>query len=152
MSGLTEAEILTRHSQSLKEAKDQCLWLSQNADPDKIAPRARRYRGLQQALKELEGTCRQLAQFRQDARWIKLGVLYAKAMRTVTKIYEHQNWLAFKELTQLFDNGIVRMEELATAKTGTVGPILPKNPSSWLILPEQRQKQQLWTPQGRMAN
>lgn len=152
MSGLTEAEIQTRHLQSLKEAKNECLWLSQNADPEKIAPRARRYRALQQSLKELEGCCRQMAQFRADGRWIRLGVFYAKVMRTVTKAYDFQNWLQFKEIAKVFDLGIVRENELATAKTGTLGPILPHNPSSWLVLPEPRAKQQLWTPQGRMAN
>lgn len=151
MSGLTEQEILSKHTQSLKEAKDSCHWLARNADPEQVAPRARHYGNLERSLKALEGSCRQMSMMRSDARWTRLGFVYARAMRFAKAKYVGQNWLGFRDLTQLFDLGIRRMDELATAKTGTLGPILPKN-TSFLILPDEKPHQSLWTPQGRMMN
>jgi hypothetical protein len=52
----------------------------------------------------------------------------------------------------LFDIGMRHMDELATGKTGTLGAILPKNPSSWLILPDEYKPQTLWTPPTRAMN
>lgn len=151
MSGLTEREILSRHTQSLGEARDACQWLARNADPEKIAPRNRHYRNLQKALKELEGTCRQMSAYRDDTRWLPLGIFYAKVMRTVTTKYRGMDWLAFGQIAQVFVLGIKKVETLAEAKTGRLGPILPKR-TDWLILPDPKTPQTLWTPQGRMMN
>lgn len=152
MSGLTEQEVLSKHKQSLSEARDSCLWLAKNQDPEYIAPRGRHYKNLKTALKELEGTCRQISMFRSDARWTKLGMVYAKAMLVAHKHFLAQRWSAFKQLSDLFIRGLVEMEELSTRKTGTVGPILPQNPSKWIIMPEVNPVPRLWTPQGRLAN
>lgn len=136
MSGLTETEIMDRHVQALKEARDACQWLAKNADPEWLAPRGRHYGNLKRALKALEGSSRQMAHFRGDGRWIKLGVLYARAMLTVHKAFLRQNWVVFRDIVPLFENGLVRMDDLATRRTGTTGPILPKR-TDWLIMPDQ---------------
>lgn len=151
MSDLTENETMSKHVQSLKEAKDACFWLSRNADPQLIAPRGRHYRNLKKALKELEGSARQMSMFRSDARWTKLGILYARAMRTVESMFIKQDWLGFRALMPLFEEGLKRMDDLANKKTGTAGPILPKE-TSWLILPDHKPRPRLWTPQGRLMN
>lgn len=151
MSGLTEREILTKHTQSLREAADACQWLARNADPEKIAPRARHYKNLQEALKELEGTCRQMCAFRDDTRWLPLGIFYAKIMRVATAQYASMNWLGFGRLAEVFKVGGPKVEALANAKTGKAGAILPKR-TDWLILPPPAEPKQLWTPQGRMMN
>lgn len=152
MSGLTEQEILDRHMQSLNEAIQVCGWLSSNADPDRAAPRGRHYSKLKQALKELEGSARQMSHFRADTRWLKLGMIYAKAMRFAQRKFVAQKWLAFQELSKLFELGKVRMDELATVKTGRkLGALLPKR-TDWLIMPEHNPPANLWLPQGRMMN
>ena len=138
MSGLTEQEISGKHIQSLKEGKQACELLARNQDPDKVAPRGHIYGNLQRSLKALEGSCRQLAHFRSDARWIKLGVLYARAMRVAQAKMAAEDWAAFGKLGALFEQGLVRMDELANRKTGKVGSILPSRPSTWLILPDHK--------------
>lgn len=152
MSGLSEVEILSKHKQSLSEARDACLWLAKNQDPEYIAPRGRHYRNLRTALKELEGTCRQLSMFRSDARFTRLGMVYAKAMLIARKHFVVHNWKAFKQLSDLFIRGLVEMEALSTRRTGALGPILPQRPSDWIIMPEVKPQQRLWTPQGRQMN
>ena len=131
----SEAEILSKHIQCLHEGRDACLELAKNADPEKAAPRGRPYGNLKRALKALEGTCRQMAFHRADARWTKLGFVYARAMRIVYAKFMDNNWAAFKEISQLFEIGLKRMEALATAKTGRTGAILPKR-TDFLILPD----------------
>lgn len=136
MSDLTQSEILDKHRQSLKEARDACLWLARNADPDQIAPRGAHYRNLKTAMSELEGTARQMSAFRDDTRWLPLGILYgAKTARLAQKFFVQMDWTMFGKLAEVFANGLVRMDELATKKTGRVGPILPKR-TDWLILPD----------------
>jgi len=152
MSYTSEAEILSRHAQSLKEGRDACQWLARNADPEQAAPRGRHYRHLRTALQELEGTCRQMSMYRADARWTKLGIVYAKAMRIARKKMVKSDWLGFRELTKLFDIGLRHMEELSTAKTGIPGMILPKRPSDWLILPDEYRPQTAWAPPTRAMN
>ena len=141
---LTEADILSKHTQCLKEAAECCQLLARNADPEKIGPRGHIYGNLRRALKSLEGTCRQMNYFREDTRWIQLGILYAKAMRTSSALFANQNWLGFGQLRQLFENGLRRMDDLANMKTGQKGPILPTRPSNWLIMPDvQRPRRRL---------
>ena len=113
------------------------MWLAKNADPERAAPRGRHYRALRDALSALEGTCRQLAHWREDTRWLKLGIVYAKAMRVAQQNFARQDWLGFKELSALFELGVRRMDELATKRTERVGMILPKR-TDWLILPDAK--------------
>jgi hypothetical protein len=137
MSALTEQEVLTKHAQSLKEGGDACLALARNADPEYLAPRGHLYAKLKKALTELEGTCRQMSAYRDDARWLKLGFLYARAMRTAQAKFVSQNWLAFRQLSELFTQGLSHMDDLANRKTGATGMILPKR-YDWLILPDHK--------------
>lgn len=135
MSALTQQEILTKHTQCLKEARDACLSLARNADPEYIFPRGRLYGNLKRALQQLEGTCRQMAAYRNDTRWTKLGFVYARAMRVAQAKYVSQRWIAFKEMAEIFTQGLTRMNDLANKKTGRTGIILPKS-YDWLTLPD----------------
>lgn len=131
---LSEQEVITKFQQSLCEGRDACLWLARNADPEWLAPRGRHYRLLKTALSELEGCARQLSAFRDDTRWLPLGILYgAKAARLAQTYFVQLKWVKFKDLAQVFDVGLARMEELQK-KTGRIGPILPKR-TDFLILP-----------------
>ena len=137
---LTESDLIQRHAQSLREAHGACQKLGLNADPTYIAPRGHLYAELKRALEHLEGSCRQLAAFRSDARWIKLGIVYAKTTRAAQKAMVGQRWLWFRDLMPLFENGMRRMDELRNMRTGRLSSdaILPANPSSWLNLPDHK--------------
>lgn len=134
---ISETEILDRHRQSLGEAHRACQRLGKNADPTYLAPRGHDYGNLKRALDTLEGSARQMAHFRADARWLKLGMLYAKARRAAQAKFVGQRWDYFGELMKLFELGHRRLEELQ-ARTGTHGPILPSRPSEWLHLPDHK--------------
>lgn len=137
---LTETDILDRHKQALGEAHRAAQNLGRNADPSYLAPRGKHYGDLKRALTALEGSCRQMAAWRSDARWLKLGVIYAKAMRGAQAKFVGQRWSWFNELMALFVLGHNRLDELQTMKTGRLSssPILPNNPSAWLHLPDHK--------------
>lgn len=136
MSDLSEQEILSKHEQCLKEGADACAWLGRRADPEQMFPAGPHYRKLRTAIRELEGTSRQMAQWRADARWVRLGVFWAKVLRTARKEFARHGWSELGRLRAAFEKGSHAMQELRDAKTGTLGPILPQRASNWLILPE----------------
>ncbi len=78
-----------------------------------------------------------MAHFREDARWLRLGVLYAKAMRAAQKHYIQMNWKAFSMMMALFEQGQRHLDDL-DRRTGKIGSILPQRPSDWLILPDHK--------------
>lgn len=147
---LTEQDILDRHTQSLKEALDHCQWLGGQQDECNAAPRGGRYVRLRRALDELEGSCRQMAHFRGDARWVKLGTIYAKAMQLAQRLYIGQRWGEFGKMTMLFAKGLHSADQIANRRTGTMGTILPGSDllpgsaSNWIILPD-------WSPFAGMT-
>ena len=136
MAGFSEVELFDRHRQSLGEAHRACQDLGRNADSERVALKGHHYVALKEALSILEGSARQMAHLRSDARWLKLGVLYAKIMRQVQVKFVTQRWAYFTQLLELFEHGRTRLDDLANRPTGTLGPILPQNPSSWLIMPD----------------
>lgn len=135
---LTETELFDRHAQSLGEAHRACQELGRNADPNHLAPRGREYAALKKALSDLEGSCRQLAYFRDDARWLKLGIFYAKITRQTQHKFVGQRWAFFNSLMEVFQLGHRRLDELRTNKTGVRGPVLPQRASEWLIMPDHK--------------
>jgi hypothetical protein len=140
MPDLSEREILDRHLQALGMARGACQRLGRQADPEKAAPRGPDYSLLKEQLDLIEGTCRQLAHYRGDARWLRLGMLYARTRRSAQYAFIGMNWLWFNDLQSLFSQGIVNMIELRDGKTGRASssPILPKNPSAFLVTPDFR--------------
>lgn len=137
---LSENEILDRHTQALGEAHRACQRLGRNADPEFLAPRGHDYGNLKRALNALEGSARQMAHHRADARWLKLGVLYARAARASQAKFVGQRWAWYKALMPLFENGQRSVDELRNRRTGMLSssPILPSRPSDWLVLPDHK--------------
>ena len=134
---LSESEILSKHAQSLGEARDACQKLGRNADPTYLAPRGHLYSQLRTALQHLEGSCRQMAAWRADGHWTKAGIYYGRIARAAQAKFVRQDWRWFANAIVLFDRGLRGMKELAEKKTGRLSrePILPENPSKWLVLP-----------------
>lgn len=138
MSDLTENEILACHVQALKDAKGACELLGKNAMQGYLAPRGHNYGNLQRALKALEGSARQMTHFREDTRWLKLGILYAKVMRLAQAKFVGQQWDEFNKMMPIFDKGLRNMDALKNNRTGRMGMILPSQPTDWLVLPDHR--------------
>lgn len=135
-SDLSENEIVSRHIQALGECRGACQELGRHADPDYLALKGGHYRQLKQSLEALEGTCRQLSMFREDARWLALGMIYAKTLRIAQRAYVEERWSKFTALIGMFHNGLVQMNDLKDRATGRIGSIIPANLSSFLILPD----------------
>lgn len=134
---LTEQEILDRYIQSTKEAKDCAVWLGGQADAGNMAPRGSRYARLREALRRMEGCCRQMAHWRADARWLKLSIVWGKAQRLVQAKFVGQRWAAFSAMVPYFDNAIFQMESLRDRKTGKTGAILPTpGAMDWVRVPD----------------
>lgn len=139
MSTLSEQEIISRFRQSFSEAKVACDMLSKNANPEVVMLRGRHYKNLKTSLKEMEGCAKQMAAYRDDTRWLPLGILYgAKCARAAQKRFVDMDWLGFKKMIVIFEQGERRVTELAEKKTGRVGIILPQNPSSWLLTGDEK--------------
>jgi hypothetical protein len=147
---LTEAEIIDRHIQALKEAKDACEKLIRNADPEFISPRGPHYKALRTALEHAEGCARQMNYHREDNRWLPLGFIYAKVMRLAQKYQVRQEWLKFGEFIPLFDLSLRRMQEILDIRTNRSGPIISRNPAAFINLkdhiPEIRRPRRLIMP------
>lgn len=143
---LTEGEVLSKHEQSLGEARRACQHLGRSADPEIIVVRGPHYRALKLALEELEGSARQMATYRSDARWLRLGILYGGTLIMVKNQWGRRNWPFFGKLTALFVNGLKHLDDLRNRRTGVLAskPILPQNASSWLHVP----KVELMKPAG----
>ena len=134
---LTEADIISRHIYALKDAHEACRRLGLNADPDHLERRGRWYTELKAAAEILEGSCRQLAHWRSDARWLKLGIIYGRIARDMQPKYVGQRWAWFNKLLPLFAHGMASMQQLKDMRTGMPSstPILPNRASEWLSLP-----------------
>jgi hypothetical protein len=114
---LTEPELLSQHRAQLRIGLEACQKLKMNAvEP---SPRGQAYADLVDALKKLEGTCRQMFHWRgDDARWIKLGAVYARALPLVQRLRLMEKWAAFGSLEDLFELGLRRVTDLAERPTG----------------------------------
>ncbi len=123
------------------------MFLARNADPMLAAPRGHHYRNLRTAIRALEGSSRQMAHWREDARWLKLGIHYAKAAQVAQRLFMHMNWLAFQHFAVMFETGHRHMDDLANLRTLRRGAILPKN-TDFLRMPELMPRQ----PSGRLMH
>lgn len=135
---LTEADILDRYRQSLGEAAQASKNLARNADPERAPPRGRDYAILKRSLTTLEGCCRQMGTWRGDARWIRLGALYAKILLQTQPKFVLQRWAWFGALPAHFEHGLAALKDLKDRRTGLLSstPILPNRASEWLAMPE----------------
>lgn len=76
-----------------------------------------------------------MAHWREDGRWLKLGIHYAKSMRVAQKLFSNMSWLEFQRFAVMFENGSRHLDDLETRRTGRMGAIIPKN-TDFLRMPE----------------
>ena len=126
MSDLTEVEILDCLKSNLKSATQKCKLLSHTPY------RGVTYHELRKELKLIEGACRQMAYWREDTRWLQIGLLMEECHR------RSGNWLRnfikpspvskqlFLKLAENLCSVYVACSNLETKATGERGLILPE--------------------------
>ena len=138
MSDLTEVDIFDCLKTNLKLAAEYCVTIANRplAGPT--------YEKLREALKLVEGACRQAAHWREDSRWLQIGLKMEEAHRL------SGNWLRgkhprfmFMSLAEALVHFYNFAEHMRTAKTGRVGTILPV---SAMASPPRNVSQAGWTP------
>lgn len=137
MGALTEVEIFDRMMSSLKIAAECCDVLA------KSSRKGPTYNRLREHLALIEGCCRQASAWREDTRWLGIGMMMAEAhkraggwlrgykdpitgLRVKTEVGQMNQLFVMlaANLRGLYD----QVQLLKTKKTGTMGAILPETP------------------------
>ena len=123
MGALTETEIFDCLKSNLRSAAADCDLIARQPVSGPIFDRMRK------SLKLVEGACRQAAYWREDARWLPLGIKMEEAHQRA-RTWLHRPSVSSKKLfTKLGDvlRQLLRdIERLEFMATGRVGAILPK--------------------------
>ncbi|MBB3453903.1 hypothetical protein FHT86_002159 [Rhizobium sp. BK313] len=120
MSDLTEVEIFDCLTDNFKKAIQHCEDLA-------VKPaKGPTYSTLRNELKLIEGASRQAAHWREDSRWLQIGLLVSEAHKRAG------NWLRAKQPAKLFlllAKALIvaqaNAEDIRTRATGRRGAILP---------------------------
>ena len=134
MGALTEVEIFSCLTSNFKLAAEHC------EDLAKLPRKGPTYKKLRDELKLLEGACRQAAYWRQDARWLQIGLYMEEVHKRAggwlrgyknqagqhITIREGQLHPLFMKLADNLRKGQAAAERLRNRKTGIAGTILPK--------------------------
>lgn len=116
----TEPQIFQRLSDSFKAAAEACDGL---ANEPKTGPN---YLRLRRHLKLIEGAARQAAHWREDSRWLKVGVDVAHCHEMAGAwLRSHAPRTYFTKLAAALRNLHKSTERLRTQATGQRGAILP---------------------------
>ncbi len=165
MGATTETDIFDCLKDNFRKAADCAERL---ASAPRIGPL---YRELREALRLVEGSCRQAGNWRQDARWFVIGrsVAYAHHLAgewlrgiklsngTRLKLAAGHRHPAFLKLAENLRMGAKRAEEFQNRATGRIGLILPKElpgphretrPVHVSVPPELRRPSGLIVPAG----
>lgn len=134
MGSLTETEIFDCLATNFRLA-------AQHADDlARLPAKGPTYRLFRDELKLIEGACRQASVWREDTRWLKIGLMMAEAhkraggwLRGIKAPDGSKRSLRAGELHPLFthlaDNlraGLAAADRVRTAATGRIGMILPE--------------------------
>lgn len=133
MGALTEKEIFDRMATSFRSAAECC------EDLARLPAKGPTYARLRQELKFIEGTCRQASAWREDTRWLPIGLLMAQAhkfagdwlrgLMTVDgrkiKLAPAHIYVCFTKLAENLRAYQKITETTRDARTGRVGMILP---------------------------
>jgi hypothetical protein len=135
MGQLSEPEIFSCLSENFRLAAEDC---------EKLARSPRKgptYAALRDKLELLEGACRQASVWRQDTRWLTIGLYMAKAheislewLRGIKagpgqpriKVAAGHMHPLFVKLAENLREAHAKAEEFRTKATGKIGTILPE--------------------------
>lgn len=135
MGNLTEIEIFDCLSANFRLAAEDCEKLA------KLPRKGPTYSALRDRLELLEGACRQAAVWRQDTRWLQIGMFMAECHKRAgewlrgikvqgspvrVKIAPGHMHPLFLKLAENLRAAQVRADEFRTKATGKVGMILPE--------------------------
>lgn len=119
---LQEQEILDCVQDNFKSAADCCLRLARGE-------RGPLYRKLRANLGLAEGALRQAAWWREDARWLYIVPVVARAHQEAGRWLREKGpktgW-KFHKLAEILQSGMKAVEEIRDKRTGRVGMLLPK--------------------------
>ena len=120
--GLSEREIFDQMLMSLRGAIDDCVEI---ASQPRSGPQFERLRA---KLKLVEGCCRQAAAWREDTRWLPIGITVEQAHQRA-RGWLHRPTVASKKLFLMLADNLRLLEKavvgLQTKATGRKGIILP---------------------------
>jgi hypothetical protein len=134
MGALTEAEIFSCLSENFVLAAQHC------EDLARLPRKGPSYSALRNELRLIEGAARQASVWRQDTRWLQIGLYVAEAHKRAgdwlrgyrlpsgqrVAIREGQLHPLFVKLAENLRSGHRKAEEFRTKATNRVGMILPK--------------------------
>jgi hypothetical protein len=134
MGALTEAEIFDCLSTNMRSAAQHAVDLA------KKSAKGQTYRQFREELKTIEGCCRQLCAFREDARWLNIANVMGEAHRLAggwlrgvktgkgprVKIPEGELHPMFMRLAAGIEHFHGFAMQMRRARTGRVGMILPR--------------------------
>lgn len=155
MGALTEAEIFDCLADNFGKAAQ----LSE--DLAKLPKKGVSYQNFRAALKLIEGAARQAAYWRQDARWLKIGLYMEECHKRAgdwlrgyklpsgLRITHKEGTLhpLFMNLAENLRKGQAAAEQLRTKKTGRMGVILPNT----MAAPHRDTRLVGWTPGERRS-
>ena len=120
MSDLTEVEIFDCLKSNLKAAAEHCL------DLERKPLQGPSYIKLREELKLVEGACRQAAHWREDSRWLSIGLKMEEAHRLCGGWLrgKHPRFM-FRALAEALVHFYNFAEDVRTKRTGRAGVILP---------------------------
>lgn len=120
MTDLTELEILDCLRTNLRGAADDCVMLQ------KLPAQGPTFVRMRERLKYVENACRQMSFFREDTRWLPVGIMMELVhQKSRTWIVEHVARTKFRLLERNLRMLVLAAEDLETRATGRMGMILP---------------------------
>jgi hypothetical protein len=133
MGGLTEVEIFDCLAENARRAAEHAENLA------KLPRKGPTYRAYRDCLRLVEGCCRQIASFRFDSTWLKLGLqmheaherggIWLRGVKTAqgvrVKLAEGHLHPLFMKMAERLRALHAKADDLRTRATGTLGPILP---------------------------
>ena len=121
MTVTTEAEILSCLRDNLRGAAEDCDLLA------KLPAQGPTFVRMRKRLKTVENACRQMAHWREDTRWLPIGVMMEGAhQRSRHWIADHYPRPLFLKLAANLRMLQKVAEDLETKATGRTGTILPE--------------------------
>lgn len=133
MGALTETEIFDCLADNFKSAAKHCEELARS--PRTGPP----FEALRNELRLIEGAARQASVWREDTRWLAIGMQVAEAHRKAgnwlrgaklangikIKLADRDRFALFNKLADVLRAGHRKAEDFRTKATGKVGMILP---------------------------